>query len=92
MNELLAKAIRGRHRIRFEYHGKPRVVEPQAYGIGTKGTELLRGHQLEGGEQAEPLFDVAKIARLELLDERFHAPGPHYKRNDSAMVKIFCQL
>lgn len=48
-------------RLRFMYNGKTRVVEPQCYGIGTKGTELLRAHQLQGGSQRAPLFDVAKI-------------------------------
>ena len=68
------------------------MVEPQCYGIDTKGTELLRVHQLRGGSQREPLFDVAKIEDLVVLDETFDAPGPNYKKNDSAMKTIFCQL
>ena len=92
MNQLLCQAIQAKRRIRFEYHDKPRLVEPQAHGLGTTGKELLRGYQLQGGVQPEPLFEVGKIRRLELLDERFQQPGPHYKRNDSAMVEIFCQL
>jgi hypothetical protein len=27
-----------------------------------------------------------------MLDESFNRPGPHYKKNDSAMKLIFCQL
>lgn len=92
MNELIVRAIQHRRRLRFVYHGKTRLVEPQCYGIGTRGTELLRAHQIEGGTQPEPLFDVAKISELQLLDERFDAPGPHYKRDDSAMKRVFCQL
>ncbi len=92
MNADIARAIRMKRRLRFEYNGKTRVVEPQCYGIGTKGTELLRVHQLEGGAQPEPLFDVAKIKDLVVLDETFVSPGPNYKRNDSAMARIFCQL
>jgi hypothetical protein len=91
-NPLLVEAIRDRRRIAFVYHGKPRVAEPQCYGIGTKGTELLRVHQLSGGSQREPLFDVAKIGGLVLLEQHFTRPGPNYKKDDSAMRIIFAQL
>lgn len=92
MNSLLAEAIRQKRRLRFLYNGRERLVEPQCYGIGTKGTELLRAHQLQGGQEREPLFDVAKISALEVLEQAFERPGPHYKRNDSAMKTIFEQL
>ena len=92
LNQTIVQAINGRRRLRFIYNGRERTVEPQCYGIGTRGTELLRAYQLEGGSPAEPLFDVSKISGLALLDQRFGAPGPHYKRNDSAMRQIFAQL
>ena len=92
MNPDIVQAIRQRRRLRFRYHGTVRLVEPQCYGIGTRGTELLRGHQREGGSQPEPLFDVAKIEEMTVLDERFVRPGPNYRRDDSAMVTIFEQL
>ena len=86
------RAIRGKRRLRFIYHGVARLVEPQCHGIGHRGTELLRAYQLEGGAQAEPLFDVAKISGLQVLDECFEKPGPNYQRDDSAMREIFAQL
>jgi len=92
VNPLLVDAIGNRRRIEFNYNGKPRLVEPQCYGIGTKGTALLRAHQLQGGTQPEPLFDVAKIEHLCVLEEHFSEPGPNYKPNDSAMTTIFAQL
>jgi hypothetical protein len=90
-NPLLVDAINTKHRLSFTYNDKTRLVEPQCYGIGTKGTELLRVHQLQGGTEREPLFDVSKIKELEVLDT-FSKPGPNYKRNDSAMKIIFAQL
>lgn len=69
-----------------------RIVEPQCYAIGTKGTGLLRVHQIRGGTQREPLFDVAKMKDLVVLDEFFTRPGPNYRKNDSPMDVIFCQL
>lgn len=92
MNEVLVRAIKQKQRLRFRYNGKSRLVEPQCYGIGTRGTELLRAHQLHGGQQREPLFDVSKIVDLEMLNETFNHPGPNYKRNDSAMKTILAQL
>lgn len=92
MNQTIIEAIRSKQRLRFTYNGKTRIAEPQCYGIGTKGTELLRVHQLQGGSQREPLFDVAKISDLTTLDEFFALPGPNYKRDDSAMKVILAQL
>lgn len=92
ITNVIDQAIREKRRLRFVYHEKVRVVEPQCHGIGHRGTELLRAHQIEGGTQAEPLFDVSQISDLKLLDERFGKPGPNYKRNDSAMREIFSQL
>ncbi|WP_077001615.1 hypothetical protein [Variovorax sp. KK3] len=89
---LVVQAIQERRRLRLTYHGRTRLAEPQCYGIGHRGTELLRVHQLQGGSQREPLFNLAEISDLVMLDEVFTAPGPHYKRDDSAMKIIFCQL
>ena len=47
-NPTLVAAINEKRRISFIYNNKRRIAEPQCYGIGTKGTELLRVHQLEG--------------------------------------------
>ena len=92
VNQTIVEAINGKRRLSFTYNRKARVAEPQCYGIGTRGTELLRVHQLQGGQEREPLFDVSKIRDLVVLDQHFTKPGPNYKRNDSAMVTIFAQL
>ena len=92
LHSVLVASIRDRRRLRFTYNGKERLVEPQCYGIGHKGTELLRVHQLEGGTEREPLFDVSKMNKLVRLEDTFTRPGPHYRRNDSAMATIFAQL
>ena len=52
----------------------------------------MRVHQIKGGAEREPLFDVSKISNLVLRDEHFTKPGPNYKKNDSAMKIIFAQL
>lgn len=92
VNALLVNAIQQKRRLRFRYNGRQRLVEPQCYGVGHPGAELLRAHQLQGGTPVEPLFTVAKIADLEVLDEVFDRPGPNYRKNDSAMKTIYAQL
>ena len=92
MNPILVEAIQTKRTLSFVYNGRQRVAEPQCYGIGAKGTELLRVHQLRGGQQPEPLFDVSRMSDLVVLDQHFTRPGPNYKRNDSAIVTIFAQL
>lgn len=92
MNPIIMEALLAKRRLRFTYNGTTRLAEPQCYGVGSRGTELLRVHQIEGGRQREPLFDVSKISDLVALDEYFTRPGPHYTRNDSAMKTIFRQL
>ena len=92
MDQVIMQSILNKRRLRVTYNGKTRLVEPQCYGIGAKGTELLRVHQIHGGSQSEPLFDVSKMTNVVLLDDVFTKPGPNYKRNDSAMKTIFCQL
>jgi hypothetical protein len=92
VNPVIVQAIREKRRLRFIYHGTARLGEPQCYGQGRKGTELLRVYQITGGAPVEPLFDVSKMKKLVLTDEFFTRPGPNYKKNDSAMRLIFCQL
>jgi hypothetical protein len=92
MNQTIVDAIGQKRRLRFVYNGRIRIAEPQCYGIGAKGTELMRAHQIEGGTQREPLFDVGKMRGLTMLEESFIRPGPNYKKNDSAMATIYCQL
>ena len=92
MNKLFCQAIEEKRRLRFNYHGVRRLVEPQCYGVGHRGTELLRVHQIRTGSQREPLFEVPKMKDVELLDDVFTKPGPNYKKNDSAMEIIYCQL
>lgn len=92
MNPLIVAAINRQLRMSVTYHGTTRLIEPQCYGIAHSGNELVRVHQIRGGSQREPLFNVEKMTDITLLEEHFTRPGPNYKRNDSAMKVIFAQL
>lgn len=91
---IFVDAIEKKQQLSCVYHGKPRIIEPQCYGVGRPGRELLRVHQrqqLQPGQEPEPLFTAADIENPQVIGT-FTKPGPNYKRNDSAMVEIFAQL
>lgn len=90
-------AIRERRCLRFVYHGKERLVEPQTYGLSTTGKEVLRALQKSGGSASAPsrmakLFMVEKIAELELIDQTFSQALTTHNPADSAMTKVFATL
>jgi hypothetical protein len=88
----LVDAIEAMSRLAYEYHDTERIGEPQCYGIGAKGGELLRVYQIRGGSTSLELLQVTKIKNLKVLDSKFSGPGPKYSENDKAMVYIFAQL
>ena len=93
MNTLICNAIKNRQRLKFRYHDKTRVVEPQCYGIGTTGKELLRAYVVEGDvEKNNKLFVVSELSSIVLLNQFFKSPGPNYRKGDSAMKTIFKEL
>jgi hypothetical protein len=89
----LCRAIENKRRIAFVYHQRRRVGEPQCYGVSTRKKEALRVFLIEGiSKEREPLFTVAEMEGLTLLEQTFTRPGPNYKKGDSAMEHIFCEL
>ena len=92
ITDMLCRAIEQRQRIKFMYNEKERLGEPQSYGRSSAGNEVVRIYLLKGGSRPEQLFVVSQIKSLIVLDEHFINPGPNYKRNDSAMKEIYCQL
>jgi predicted DNA-binding transcriptional regulator YafY len=77
VHQLILTAIHERRLLRFTYHGKERIVEPQDYGI-QKGTANLFTYQIAGESSSSRLpdwrkFAVLSMSSLELLDETF--PG-----------------
>jgi hypothetical protein len=89
---LFCEAIESRRQVAFVYHEKERTGEPQSCGISTADKEVVRVYLTKGGSRPEQLFEVAQVKSLELKNEHFSKPGPNYKRDDSAMKTIYCQL
>jgi len=92
LGKVIIASIAAMRTLSFTYHGRRRLVEPQCLGFTATNTETLRGYQLSGGKVSEPLFAVAKMSDLVVLDEHFSKPGPNYKKGDSAMKTILAEL
>ena len=77
VHERILTAIHERRLLRFTYHDKERIVEPQDYGI-QKGVANLFTYQTAGESSSSRLpdwrkFAVLSMSSVELLDETF--PG-----------------
>jgi hypothetical protein len=93
----IMSAIENKEVLRFVYSGKPRIVEPQTYGVSIAGREVLRGHQVGGGSASgrsriAKLFDLAQMSDLGKTGARFSGALPEHNPRDSAMVEVFATL
>ena len=100
MNEqstIICEAIRNRLRLEFRSGGLPRVVEPYAHGISTRGAEVLRAVQVGGSSNSGgfgygKLWTVDQITALRIMTETFPADDPNYNPDDSGMQSIHCRI
>src|SRR4051794_8453150 len=91
----LARALRERRIVRFEYSGHLRVVEPHALGYRAGDLQVL-GLQVGGGSDRPvptpqwKAFSLAKIAAIELLDAGtpFHASTDYGTQFDSIVARL----
>ena len=80
VHQLILTAIHERRLLRFLYHDKDRIVEPQDYGI-QKGVVHLFTYQTAGESSSSRLpdwrkFAVMSMSNVELLDDHFpRQPG-----------------
>lgn len=90
-------ALQQGKRLELRYDGFTRVVEVHAVGTAQKGHEVMRAYQVRGGSvHNEPvgwkLLRLDEATGAHILDEQSLAPRSGYKRGDSAMRFINCQL
>jgi hypothetical protein len=92
----LRSALKNKEVLHFLYNGRPRIVEPQCYGISTADRPVLRGYQIAGKSSSKlpalKLFDVEKIENLKTTKKHFLGPHKPYNPNDKAMKVIFASL
>lgn len=93
----ICSAIEKRNVLQFIYDGYTRVIEPHAYGVNDAGHELLRAYQTSGGSESGnqigwKMFRVDQMHSVHESGARFSGPRPKYRKNDSDMSRIYCQL
>jgi len=87
----VCQAIAGRRLLRFAYNGRSRMVVPCAHGVLDTGNEVLRAHEVSAPRLGK-LFLLRSMVGATVCAEGFDAPPPGYRRGDSAMARIHCQL
>jgi len=97
MKNVICKAIENKNLLEFNYKGYYRVVEPFTFGINTKDNEVLSAFQVKGESESgnRPmwrLFDLEKIENMRVLSENFSGHRDGYKKNDSRMDRIYCEI
>jgi hypothetical protein len=91
------QALQEGKRLEVRYDGYSRVVEVHAAGYTKDDNAIMRVWQVRGGSVSGERTGW-KIMRLDearsahVIDEPSEAPRRGYKRNDSAMDRIRCQL
>jgi hypothetical protein len=77
--------------LRFAYKGRARLVMPCAHGVLDTGNEAVRAHELSAPRLGK-LFLVREMEAPAVCNQRFDGWPPGYRRGDSAMAEIHCQL
>ncbi len=97
MNEIICQAIQEKRLLSFTYKGHNRVVEPHTHGVSTANNECLRCYQVSGGSVSGKVPDwkmmtTNNINGLLITDDTFDNPRDGYRKNDSGMDRIYCEL
>ena len=95
--QVACDALRSGKCLEIRYDGYTRVVEVHAAGYTDDGNAVMRVWQVRGGSASGEragwkLLRLDETSGLALMDEASAAPRHGYKRNDSAITQIVCQL
>lgn len=93
----LKRAVQERLVVRFTYDGRPRVVEPHAYGIGPDGEPVLHGYQTDGESVSGGLpgwrtFAARRIVDISLTTERFPAARPDHVEGRPRLNPLWAEV
>ena len=97
MKQAIVDAIKNKKMLEFYHNNNRRVVEPFAIGTSHKNKLVLRAYQTDGESGSRPipewgLFEVDKISELIVLEELFTGNREGYRRGDSVMRIIDCEI
>lgn len=95
--ETACEALRLGRVLELRYDGFSRCVEAHAVGWSGEGNALMRAWQIRGGSVSGErtgwkLMRLDEASGAHVTDEVSQAPRNGYRRGDSAMTRIACQL
>lgn len=95
--DLACQAITSARCPTLNYHGFSRVVEVHAVGLTSDGRATMRVWQVRGGSNSgeSPGWKLMKLDETlsaSIIDEPSQAPRDRYKRGDSALHPIYCEV
>lgn len=90
-------ALKEKKCVELKYSGKIRTVEIHAVGFTKDNHAIMRVWQVHGGSVGgNPsnwrLLRLDEVEGFRVLDDESRAPRPGYKRGDSTMYRISCQI
>ena len=97
MQDEICNAIANRNLIEFSYKEHYRLVEPYTLGVNTRGATVLSAFQVGGQSSTRPIpcwgqFNIEEIKELKITTQKFTGNNIEYRRDDSRMTHIYCQL
>ncbi len=97
-SDIACEALKTGKTLELRYDGYTRAVEVHAVGRSSEGNAIMRVWQVRGGSVSNERVGW-KLMRLDeatsaaiLNHEDSQAPRAGYKRGDSAMAHVICQL
>jgi len=95
--EIACEALRRRKILELKYDGFSRCVEVHAVGVSKTGHIVMCCWQVRGGSVSnEPigwkLMKLADVSSAVVINEPSQAPRLGYRKGDSRMVQITCEI
>ena len=96
MNQVIIDAITEQRLLSLWWQGGTRTVQPHAYGLNTKGNDMMRSWQVSGFSRShkipawKPIL-VNDARSFVMLDDHFD-PHDQYQPNDKHLTHIYAQI
>jgi hypothetical protein len=97
VSDIACHALKSGMALELRYNGFSRCVEVHAVGISKAGKLAMSCWQVRGGSASNEsvgwkLMKLDDVQSAVVSDEPSQAPRPGYKRGDTRMQRIFCEL